>query len=40
MVLLSKGSEEEAVRVSQIVEHIDLAEKKNFQDEYLKGMRF
>lgn len=39
MVLLSKGSEEEAVRVSQIVEHIDLAEKKNFQDEYLKGMR-
>lgn len=40
MVLLSKQSEEETIRVSEIVEHIDLAEKKNFQDEYLKGMRF
>lgn len=40
MVLLSRKSEEETVRVSEIVEHIDLAEKKNFQDEYLKGMRF
>lgn len=40
MVLLSKQSEEETVRVSKTVEHVDLAEKKNFQDEYLKGMRF
>ena len=40
MVLLSRTSEEETVRVSEIVEHIDLAEKRNFQDEYLKGMRF
>ena len=40
MVLLSKASEEETIRVSKLVEHIDLADKKNFQDEYLKGMRF
>lgn len=40
MVLLSIESENEALKVSREVEHIDLAEKKNFQDEYLKGMRF
>lgn len=40
MILLSEESRAEAVRVSHTVEHIDLAEKKDFQDEYLKGMRF
>lgn len=40
MILLSEAAEAEADRVSKAVEHIELAEKKNFQDEYLKGMRF
>lgn len=40
MILLSEAAEAEAERVSKTVEHIELAEKKNFQDEYLKGMRF
>ena len=40
MVLLSSEARKFAVDVSNTVEHIDLAEKKNFQDEYLKGMRF
>lgn len=40
MVLLSEESRAETVKVSQTVEHMDLAEKKDFQDEYLKGMRF